>query len=415
MKKLTILAILAAAAGCRSKPKAAEPEPAPTAEAQPAPEPGKPFAGATPPPAVDGSVGYPLAEALASEDKRVRYSAARAMVTINPQRRKLGMELVIPSLVDALGEQGIRVALVVYDVQDDNDRNFINGFRRTLTRLNLFPVIATSGSEGVVKAKQFPTEDVIIIQRKIASQIYFREDAVRKPVVETVFDTLRDDVRTKNIPRVILSQGEAEDLDARKAYDMTAQGWIKKDTHELDLKALLEKLFDLPEAKKDAKDRADEMSRMAAETLASIDPTNTLYPFRDAVDALIKTVNPEVLREDFIRIPACRALGRYGDQRAVDVLAKVISDRDASPDKAARQKAVRWEAAKALSQVFRQTGQTPTDDVFGVILKNLKDGDYDIELACAEAAGNAKLSNKQRLQLSEHRRLQRDAYTHEDP
>ena len=36
------------------------------------------------------------------------------MVAINPQRRKLGMELVVPNLIDALGEQGVRIALVIY-------------------------------------------------------------------------------------------------------------------------------------------------------------------------------------------------------------------------------------------------------------------------------------------------------------
>ena len=50
----------------------------------------------------------------------------------------------------------MRVALVIYDIQDDNDRNFINSFRKLLTSINIFPVIAGSGSEGIIKAKQFP-------------------------------------------------------------------------------------------------------------------------------------------------------------------------------------------------------------------------------------------------------------------
>jgi HEAT repeat protein len=365
---------------------------------------------------VSGTMGYPLIEALTNEDKRVRYAAANAMVAINPQRRKLGMELVVPNLIDAIGEQGVRVALVIYDVQDDNDRNFVNGFRKLLTSINVFPVIVNSGSEGIIKAKQFPTEDVIIIQKKICSQVYFKESDTKKEIVETVFDTLRDDVRTKSIARIVLGDSAEEVNAANKEYleKGTAQGVIDKGVHKLDLQAMFDKIFDSDRNKKDSKDRADLIARAAAESLASIDPTNTLYPYRDAVDALIKTVSPEILREDFIRIPAARALGRYGDQRAVDVLAKVVSDKDADAERAARQKGVRWQSAKSLSQIFKQTGITPSAEVFEVLKKNTKDGDYDIEFTCGEALGNSTLTNPQRLDLSKFRRIERESYTAED-
>ncbi len=367
--------------------------------------------------AVHGTMGYPLIEALTNEDKRVRYAAAQAMVAINPQRRKLGMELVIPNLVDAVGEQGVRVALVIYDVADDNDRNFVNGFRKLLTSINVFPVVVHSGAEGIVKAKQFPTEDVIIIQKKICSQVYFKESDTKKQIVETVFDTLRDDVRTRNIPRIVLGDSEAEVNDAKKEYHEkgTAQGVFDRGVHKLDLQKMLEDIFDLPEAKKDSKDLADIIARDAAETLSRIDPTNTLYPFRDAVEALIKTVSPEILREDFIRIPAARALGRYGDQRAIDVLAKVVSDRDEDADKRLRQKGVRLATSKALSAIFQQTGVTPNKEVFDVLKTNLKDGDFQIEFNCGEALGNATLTNEQRREVSKHRRIQRETYTIDDP
>jgi HEAT repeat protein len=366
---------------------------------------------------VSGSMGYPLIEALTNEDKRVRYAAANAMVAINPQRRKLGMELVIPNLIDAIGEQGVRVALVIYDVQDDNDRNFINGFRKLLTSINVFPVVVTSGSEGIIRAKQFPTEDVVIIQKKICGQVYFKESDTKKEIVETVFDTLRDDVRTKSIARIVLGDNPEEVNSANKEYleKGTAQGVIDKAVHKLDLQAMFDKIFDTDKAKKDAKDRANDISKAAAETLASIDPSNTLYPYRDAVEALIKTVSPEILREDFIRIPAARALGRYGDQRAVDVLAKVVSDKDADAERAARQKGVRWQCSKAVSQIFKQTGITPSSEVFEVLKKNTKDGDYDIEFTCAEALGNSTLTNPQRLDLSKFRRIERETYTDQDP
>ena len=366
---------------------------------------------------VSGTMGYPLIEALTNEDKRVRYAAANAMIAINPQRRKLGMELVVPNLIDAIGEQGVRVALVIYDVQDDNDRNFVNGFRKLLTSINVFPVIVNSGSEGIIKAKQFPTEDVIIIQKKICSQVYFKESDTKKEIVETVFDTLRDDVRTKSIARIVLGDSGVEVEAANKEYleKGTAQGVIAKDVHKLDLQAMFDKIFDSDKAKKDSKDRANDIAKEAAESFATIDPTNTLYPYRDAVEALIKTVSPEILREDFIRIPAAKALGHYGDQRAVDVLAKVVSDKDADAERAARQKGVRWQCSKALSQIFKVTGITPSAEVFEALKKSTKDGDIDIEFTCAEALGNATLTNPQRLDLSKFRRIEREVVTQDDP
>ena len=60
---------------------------------------------------------------------------------------------------------------------------------------------------------------------------------------------------------------------------------------------MFDKIFDSDKAKKDSKDRANDISKAAAETLAAIDPSNTLYPYRDAVEALITTVSPEILRE----------------------------------------------------------------------------------------------------------------------
>ena len=180
----------------------------------------------------------------------------------------------------------------------------------------------------------------------------------------------------------------------------------------LDLKAMMEKIFDLPEAKKDAKDRADVISKEAAETLASIDPTNTLYPYRNAVPALIKTVNPKPIREDFIRVPAADALGNFGDQRGLDVLAKVVADKDLA--RAASQQAIRRECSKSLSKILRVRQIAPAKEVYEVLMKYLKDGDYTIELNCGEALGNAVLTSQQRLQVSKVRRIERETYTAAD-
>jgi HEAT repeat protein len=363
------------------------------------------------------SPGGSVILALTHEDKRVRYAAAGCYAALNPKEQRLGHQLVIQSLVDALGESGVRTALVIYDVQDDADRTYINSLRKILEQANVFPVIAASGGEGVVRAKHFPTKDVILIQRKVASQIYFKEEPTsRKRIVETVYDTLRDDVRTRSIPRVILADSPAELEESKTAFGSTAQGFSLKNAGLIEFRGLFERLFTSPEAQKDSKDRADQLALGAAESLASIDPTNTHLEYREAVDALIKTVDPTVLRPDPIRVAAARALGRFGDQRAVDVLSKALAVKSDDPEQAKGQKSARVQFAKSLAAIFRQVKMAPSKDVFDNLKKQLNDGDLQIEAATGEALGNCDLTSAQRLEVEKAKRvnIRRAAKTPDD-
>ncbi|HZL71526.1 MAG TPA: HEAT repeat domain-containing protein [Planctomycetota bacterium] len=352
------------------------------------------------------SPGGSVILALTHEDKRVRYAAAGCYAALNPKEQRLGHQLVIQSLVDALGESGVRTALVIYDVQDDADRTYINSLKKILEQANLFVDIAPTGGEGVVKAKRFPTEDVILIQRKVAGQIYFKEEPTsRKRIVETVFDTLRDDVRTRSIPRVLLADSPAELEESKTTFGATAQGWILKNAGLIEFRGMFEQLFKSPEAQKDSKDRADRLALAAADTLASIDPTNTHLEYKEAVDALIKTVDPTVLRADPIRLSAARALGRFGDQRAIDVLSKALAMKSEDPEQAKGQASARVQFAKSLAWIFRTVQMAPSKDVYDNLKKQLTDGDLAIESATAEALGNCDLTPVQRVEVERERRV----------
>ena len=352
------------------------------------------------------SPGGSVILALTHEDKRVRYAAAGCYAALNPKEQRLGHQLVIQSLVDALGESGVRTALVIYDVQDDADRTYINSLRKILEQANVFPVIASSGGEGVVRAKHFPTKDVILVHRKVAGQIYFKEEpSSRKRIVETVYDTLRDDIRTRSIPRVILADSPAELEESKTAFGSTAQGFTLKNAGLIEFRGLFERLFSAPEAQKDSKDRADRLALAAADSLAAIDPTNTHLEYRDAVDALIKTVDPTVLRPDPIRVSAARALGRFGDQRAVDVLSKALAVKSEDPEQAKGQHSARLQFAKSLALIFRQVRMAPSKEVFDNLKKQLVDGDLQIESATGEALGNCDLTAAQRLEVEKIRRV----------
>jgi HEAT repeat protein len=350
--------------------------------------------------------GGSVALALTHEDKRVRYAAAATYASLNPKEQRLGHQLVVPNLVDALGESGVRTALVIYDVQDDNDRTYVNSLRKILEQANVHVVFAQSGGEGVVRAKNFTTKDVILVQRKVAGQIYFKEEPTsRKRIVETVYDTLRDDVRTRSIPRVLLADSPAELEEAKTSFGATAQGFALKTAGLIEFRGLFEQIFSAPEAQKDSKDRADRLALGAADSLAAMDPTNTHLPYREAVDGLIKTVDPTVLRPDAIRVAAARALGRFGDQRAVDVLSKALAVKSDDAEQAKGQKSARVQFAKSLALIFRQVKMAPSKDVYDSLKKQLTDGDLEIEAAVGEALGNLDLTTAQRLEVEKAKRV----------
>ncbi|OHB70592.1 MAG: hypothetical protein A2W23_07695 [Planctomycetes bacterium RBG_16_43_13] len=346
--------------------------------------------------------GYPLIKSLTNDDKRVRYAAVETMVYLNPQHKHLGMELVLPSVIDALGEQAVRVALVIYDVKDDEDRNFINQLRKSLISVNVFPVISRSGGEGIIRAKSYPSVDVIMLQSKISNQVYFAEEATRQPVIETIFDTLKADVRTKNIPIYLICKNDLDRDSVKKIYTDKVDTYMLTTYNKLDLNAAFEKTFNTPEAQKDAKGRANEISAQAANAIAYIRPTDTIYSYRNLIEPLIKTLDPQVLRIDEIRLPCIKALGTFGDVRALDVLARLLDDNSTN------KKEIRLACANSISKILRATDMVPPVELFDILKKQLSDGDYEIEIAVGEALGNAKLTNEQRRELEKFKRIKRE-------
>ena len=178
---------------------------------------------------------------------------------------------------------------------------------------------------------------------------------------------------------------------------------MKKPVDRMELKNQLDKTFASPEAQKDTKGRAEDLAQKAAEALARLDPFNTIYSFREAVPALIKNLDPQHQRPDAIRIPCVNALGHFGDARALDILAGTVNEKG-------NDKAVRIAAAKALSEIYRQTALAPSTELYDIMKKNLVDGELGVEVNLGEGFGNSAVTNKQRLELQLHRRLHGDKF-----
>lgn len=364
---------------------------------------------------------WSVIESLAAEDKRVRFGAAEALMKLCPRDKKVGWGLVIPDLVEALGTQGARTVLVIYDVTTQQDYERVNQLRKTLLLIGAYPVIAKSPLEGLIKTRDFPSYDLIIIQNKIAGTLWSVVEffSGKKPEEVTVFDALRDDVRTKNTPKFIVCDSQEEYDKAKEGpYKPHTEYYVKYDTDKMDLQKYIEDTFNFENAKLSAKTRADQFSKDAAEALAQLDVDVTCYPFRDAVPALSASCHPGgaevVRREDFIRLPSIVALGNIGDARAIDTLLKVLDDKPADEEKVKQLKTLREASGKSLAKIFLKNAYTPKPDEMEILKKHLYDGDLDVEIAVAEAVGNAVLTSDQRRDVAKHRRLVRKTYTADD-
>jgi hypothetical protein len=173
-------------------------------------------------------------------------------------------------------------------------------------------VVTTTLYEGIARAKRFPSADVVMMQFELAGEVYFQAELPGQKVVEQVYAALKQDVRTRGIPVVILCATEEQKNQASSIWPESLMMMTTATREEW--MAGFEKIFASEKAQVDAKARANQVARESAEAFARLDPTNTVLPYLQAITALIQAVAPEVLRDPSIRLPAIVALGREGDE-----------------------------------------------------------------------------------------------------
>lgn len=343
--------------------------------------------------------GGPLVAALTHEEKSVRYAAARVLTKMNPPFRTLGMDLVMPVMIDALGERGIRTVLLAHPARNAAEFQWRNAWRTVLRRLNTHVSFAGTIPEAMQKMTSFPREDIVFVAFELAHTVTFAEHVTRQQVEERFYSWMKRDVRTREVPVVIVCKNAEEQSQAQQIYQ-DAAAVILADAPSTDLEGVLNGIYD---AMGDTpKARADAVAQWAAETMAGLDVDNTMYPYLQARDALMGAAGLAEKRVDGIRRPAIHALGKFGDPAALDVLADALNEKG-DP------KETRLVCAWAMGEILRKSMAAPTEKTFTALRENLNDGDLDIELAVGHALGNAKLSLEQRRELEKFKRIKRGA------
>jgi HEAT repeat protein/CheY-like chemotaxis protein len=334
----------------------------------------------------DGKI---LLDALKYPDKRLRYAAACAIVAVtnrSAQWRKSGfaaMKTTIRVLIEALGESGARSVLVI---SGDSDKR--NSLVQELIEMNYFAFGSASKEAGYNRAKRFPSDDLFIIDMDIAIDLTFnfKAEDVGVEHQETFLEALRADFRTREVPIFILCK--TEDLPrAQKLFSSDAAGFITYPINVEDVRLQLQELF--AKFPPDDKGKATKISADAAAAIASIDPVFTSFPLKsgaksrelgDIIAALVAVIEK---RPDEVRVPAFKALARFGTEETIPAITRVIASKEAnSPE-------VRSAACLALAGVFSKLKSLlgKETDTFRVLLDAAGPGENS--LAVRAAAGTA--------------------------
>jgi len=267
--------------------------------------------------AIGSNVAAPMIRALTDNDKRVRYAAARSLVRLGAKKDFGNNAMVEQTTTRNLQETAARSVLVIAE-----DEALRNRYLSDLESLGISATGANTLESGADLATQSPVYDAIIVQGSLILAPVFTweppqiagRDRAGEARMETLFDILSKDVRTKQIPLLVASRDDESDgrktalagrgvpdtnfitYSAEYTTDATALGDILKTTWDMN-----------PES---AKSRANRLVADMCHALGTLDPASTKYNVEKLLAALAGG----------LRLPGRDAEARAGICEAIAVL-----------------------------------------------------------------------------------------------
>jgi HEAT repeat protein len=330
-------------------------------------------AGQVPP--VAKADGAPLIRALFHGDKRVRYAAANAIVRLHPKTEVQYRTHAILNLIQAVGEKSPRLVLVI-----EGDPSLRNKTVAMLDRYHFLPMGVSSVDEGKKRGLFFPPEDLFIIGETLPDG-----------QAHELIDIFKSDFRTAHVPILILTDPARVER-AEEVYQGRADGIIPADIDEVVLKDRIDALFEGTE--EGIKAKADRIAAEAAETLALIDPADTIFDTKDVAVALRETLEK---RPDSVRIPAMAALGGLKDAGAIPMLTQVVTNQNNAQN-------ARVAALDALGEILASQ-KAISPDVFVALKEAMAESTPEIYAAAGAALGKAPLDAQQKRDIYEAERI----------
>lgn len=363
-------------------------------------------------------IGTPLVNALRYDNNAyIRYNSAIELSRIVPHLKVLNSDLIIKNLSDAIHETGIRTILVIYEIKTRADFDNINRLKNEIIQANAYPIVASTLEEGIYRAKDHTVDDAIFIQYKLAARAYISDlpDIGEEQATVSLFDSLRDDVRTKNVPKILLYDSEREKEDS-VIFSEHIAGMLSTQSDKFTIQKKLTEIFADEEIVKDQKKKADIMASMAAEALAELNVYTTVLDYTSSVKEIISILDSNVIRPNIVRIPLIRALGNFIDQnsreylqKSISVLIKLIKEGQSGEAADPSLAEVKFEASRALARIASKNSPELGSSDLNDLVSFLFDSDIRVQKAVSEMLGNSMLTNEQRVQIMQKRRLQRTA------
>lgn len=317
-----------------------------------------------------------LVQGLTSEDNKIRYAAAIALLRISPAAAFPKSNMVAQIAGDAAASRAVRQVLVI----DSDSKNAMNT-QRALNKAGFHAVAATSGAEGLSMAKATGGFDAVVVANKLSDITPFQ-----------VLADLGRDFRTSGAKKIVMAAGA--DLGTAKAdYEKYGlAGVAPTSTDSVGVVNVVKEALASPEG--DAgRVRANKLSIAASNAIAGAN--GAAFNLKDAQKGLIgaagEGADPEVA------LAALNALAKVASADAQGALRTIIANGANSP-------ALRVAAGHAMATALR--GQAPTKETYEALLAAMGDADVGVRTAAGAALGSSKLTPEQQAEVMNKRRVE---------
>jgi len=318
-----------------------------------------------------------VSDALVAENRRVRLEAALCLAHQNPTIDFANKPRVIDNIKEGLVESGARSALLVFGNADSAGL-----FAGHLRDLNFIPFVARDEYAGLLRAREFPPKDLIIIDTDL-----------KEKLVPEMIRLLRTFHQVKDVPILVVSHANTFENDKAR-FEVPAEKVFVISTQVSKVSLRDDILAPLFQDAKDGRSEAVRIAARAAEASLFLAERATTYPVAGLGEALLAVMEK---RPDEIRIPAVRAAGRLGLEAALSPLIAIFQNRqENSVD-------LREAAMKAIGDILERTGKgiDVIDGLLPAIHEGLKGDEAQIRRAAAQTRGKGELAPDARWNAKE--------------
>ena len=318
----------------------------------------------------------PLVTGLTSDDNKIRYAAAIALLRINPSAAFPKSNMVAAIAGDAAASRAVKQVLVI----DTDSKNAAN-VQRALNMAGFHAVAARSGAEGLSMAKATGGFDAVVVAASLSDVTSFQ-----------VLSDLGGDFRTQAAKRIVMAPGA--DLGERKGeFDKFGlAGIAPTSTDSVGVVKVVKDALASPEGDI-GRVRANRLSIAASTGLGGAN--GGTFNLKDAQKGLLAAAGEGADAE--VAQAALGALAKIAGADAQTQLRGAVANASSSP-------ALRIAACRAMAMALR--GQSPTKETYNALLDAMGDADTGVRTAAGAALGAAKLTPEQQSEVLTKRRVE---------